>query len=156
MNESLSRAQTATETDPTWKRGWCTAKEVLKSQGNSCAQLKRENDQANETALRERIIQDKIQTSSSFADVRFKENAFLIDRNGDGHFKSLQEAFDKCNYIQNISFLLQPDEYDIFKTWSIRNRQVDVIGNRKPRLNKKGFLDDDPQIKINCKYDAKP
>ena len=136
--------QKAIQVNSSWKKGWFRAKEAMVAMNKDCTIYKDPSLKC--TDLRSLILHEKMKKSVSWDLVRFKENVFLVDANGNGHHKSLETAL-KVNCIgksrKGVSLLLQPGRY-----YLSFDSQVDLIGNWEPPKGSNAWPDEDSPIKL--------
>ena len=66
--------------------------------------------------------------------VRFKDNLFLIDAGGKGHFRNVPEALEKHN--NKVSFIVMPGELVI----QFEHKQGRIHGYRSPVRLGRGYI----------------
>ena len=97
---------------------------------------------------RDTVLRMKMTTCCSWELVKFKQKAFLVDRNGQGHFHTISEALEKKGY-NLISLIINPGVHICrFPIQIIRGATVDLIGNWEPILcpKNKWLLNESPVV----------
>ena len=143
IRTSLQYAEKSLEINPSWDKGYHRMAEALLILGDKDRAAttkdkgdyirKRENKYHYEIK-RDIVLRMKMTTCCSWELVKFKQNAFLVDRNGQGHFQDISEALEKKGY-NSISLIINPGVHESkFPLQLIQGATVDLVGNWEPIL----------------------
>jgi len=146
IEKSLLMAQKAVALNPKWWKGhFCAARchMLLDKKDEALAHMKKvleihgeaEKDPAIAEILRgldffanRSTAQTDLLKNNKVANlVRFKDNLFLIDAGGKGHFRNVPEALEKHN--NKVSFIVMPGVYNLDEGFKLQGAlDVDIIG----------------------------
>jgi len=146
IEKSLLMAQKSVALNPKWWKGhFCAARclMLLEKKEEALAHMKKvleihgdaEKDPAIADILRgldffvtrSTTQNDLMKNNAAAALARFKDNVFLIDAGGKGHFRSVPEALEKHN--NKVSFIVMPGVYNLDEGIKLQGAlDVDIVG----------------------------
>jgi len=166
--ESKKYAKKTISFNPKWIKGYLRLKEACKQSNNeedilnSITAYLQDNKDAtlNEdfnSLLKEVDYYKTIMMSSpSWHLVEYKDNVYLVDPLGAGHFKDFEE-FINCHgsSLQRISVLVRPGVYE--NTFDFINVTLDIVGDCNIKMNSKTkAIDKDPTVIFTNAYKMTP
>lgn len=148
LSISLENAESSIKINPTWLKGFHRKIEVQKCYGEKVDELTSSTvAKIGNKMLRFSILNAKLPLLPIWSAVKYKDCAFLIDENGQGHFTSIDEvrAYKKA---ENMSLILNPGIHNLDQ--HITDLNVDIVGNCTPSIcPTKNWLLCDLPVKIS-------
>jgi len=146
IEKSLLMAQKSVALNPKWWKGhFCAARclMLLEKKDEALAHMKKvldiHGDAEKDPAIAEILrgldffanrssTQNELLKNNAAASlVRFKDNLFLIDAGGKGHFRSVPEAIEK--HSNKVSFIIMPGVYNLDEGIKLQGAlDVDMVG----------------------------
>ena len=157
IRTSLQYAEKSLEINPSWDKGYHRMAEALLILGDKDRAattkdkgdyIKKRDNKYHYDIKRDTVLRMKMTTCCSWELVKFKRNAFLVDRDGQGHFHAISEALEKKGY-NLISLIINPGVHICrFPLQLIRGATVDLVGNWEPILcpEDKWLLNESPVV----------
>eukprot|EP00794_Sanderia_malayensis_P011829 gene11829-13055_t len=151
---SLQFAEKSVEMCPTWDKGYYRIIQASKILGeNNVAAIAKEKRKKLKISCRAQeinqshrhdLLTEIMHASACWQLLKYQDNAFLVDQNGEGHFISVMEAV-QCNKGKPVSLLVNPG---IYKGCIVLiNEQVDIVGNCAVKTHeKKEWILEDPCV----------
>jgi len=146
IEKSLLMAQKSVALNPKWWKGhFCAARclMLLDKKDDALAHMKKvldiHGDAEKDPAIAEILRgldffasrsssqNELLKNNSAASAARFKDNLFLIDAGGKGHFRSIQEALEK--HSNKVSFVVMPGVYNLDEGIKLQGAlDVDIVG----------------------------
>ena len=157
IRASLQYAEKSLEINPSWDKGYHRMSEALLILGDKDRAsttkdkgdyIRKRNNKYQYDIKRDTVLRMKMTTCCSWELVKFKQNAFLVDRNGQGHFHAISEALEKKGY-NSISLIINPGVHESkFPIQLNLGATVDLVGNWEPILcpENKWLLKESPVV----------